>query len=76
VLLRRFEATESSLEIVRRMVAAGLKCSCHAPLVSRDRALGTLDVMSFREDAFTKEDAEMLTQIGKQIAIGRVSYPG
>jgi formate hydrogenlyase transcriptional activator len=39
------------------------------PLISHDRALGTLDVLSFREDAFSEEDAELLGQIGQQIAI-------
>jgi formate hydrogenlyase transcriptional activator len=70
-LLRRFrsDATESAIAIVQRMAAAGFKSSCHVPLISRDRALGTLDVMSIREDAFSEEDAELLTSIGQQIAI-------
>ncbi|HET9528861.1 MAG TPA: sigma 54-interacting transcriptional regulator, partial [Blastocatellia bacterium] len=69
VLLRRFGPAESPVEAVRQIVAAGLKSSCHVPLISRERALGTLDVMSSREDAFTEDDAEMLTQIAGQIAI-------
>ncbi len=69
VLLKRLDPTESSIEIVRRVVAAGFKSSCNVPLISRDRALGTLDVLSFREDAFTEEDAELLGQIANQIAI-------
>jgi formate hydrogenlyase transcriptional activator len=69
VLLRRLDPMESSLEIVRRVVAAGFKSSCNVPLISRDRALGTLDVLSFREDAFTEEDTELLGQIATQIAI-------
>jgi len=69
VLLRRFKQTESSLEIVRRAIAVGFKSGCHVPLISHDQALGTLDVLSFREDAFSEADAELLTQIGQQIAI-------
>jgi formate hydrogenlyase transcriptional activator len=69
VLLHRLDPTESSVEIVRRVVAAGFKSSCNVPLISRDRALGTLDVLSFREGAFTEEDAELLGQIANQIAI-------
>src|SRR5262245_29022900 len=69
VLLRSLKPNDSSPEIVRRVVEAGFKSSCHAPLISRDRALGTLDVMSSREDAFTEEDAELLGQIANQIAI-------
>src|SRR5262245_27928406 len=69
VLLRSSEWAESSLEVVRRVVAGGFKSSCHVPLISRDRALGTLDMMSLREDAFTEEDADLLSQVGNQIAI-------
>ncbi|MFN7944113.1 MAG: sigma 54-interacting transcriptional regulator [Blastocatellia bacterium] len=69
IRLRSFDPAGSSLELVRRFVAAGFKSSCHVPLISRDRALGTLDVMSVREDAFSGEDAELLTSIGQQIAI-------
>lgn len=69
VLIRRFKPDKSSIPIVRQVLAAGLKSGCYVPLISHDRALGTLDVMSFREDAFSEEDAEMLTQIGRQIAI-------
>ncbi|HEU4387148.1 MAG TPA: sigma 54-interacting transcriptional regulator [Blastocatellia bacterium] len=69
VLVKRFEAAQSDIEVVKSIVAAGLKSSCHVPLTSHGRTLGTLDVMSFREDAFSAEDAELLAQIGKQIAI-------
>jgi formate hydrogenlyase transcriptional activator len=67
--LRHINPARSSVEIVRRVVAIGFKSSCHAPLISHDRALGTLDVMSFREDAFSDEDVELLTRIANQIAI-------
>jgi formate hydrogenlyase transcriptional activator len=69
VLLRRLDSTESSLNIVRRVIDIGFKSCCSAPLISGDRALGTLDLLSFREDAFTEEDAELLSQIANQIAI-------
>ncbi|MBS1788214.1 MAG: sigma 54-interacting transcriptional regulator [Acidobacteria bacterium] len=69
VLIRSFEATASSTEIVRLMASAGFKSSCHVPLIARDKVLGTLDVLSFRTDGFTEDDAELLMQIGQQIAI-------
>ena len=47
----------------------GLRSGCIIPLVVHDRALGTLDIASRREDAFTEQDAELLTHIGGQIAI-------
>jgi formate hydrogenlyase transcriptional activator len=69
VVLQRIDQLESPHEVVQRVVAAGFKSSCSVPLISRDRALGTLDVLSFREDAFTEEDIELLSQIATQIAI-------
>ena len=47
----------------------GLRSGCIIPLVAHDRALGTLDIASRSESAFTERDAELLTHIAKQIAI-------
>jgi len=52
-----------------RFAAAGVRSTCIVPLISRDRALGVLGVSSMREDAFTDEDAELLGQLAKQVAI-------
>jgi formate hydrogenlyase transcriptional activator len=48
---------------------AGLKSGVVIPLISHDRALGTLGVGSQQENAFTEDDAELLNQVGKQVAI-------
>ncbi len=53
----------------RRFAAAGVQSGCLIPLVSRDRALGILSIGSLREQAFTEEDAELLGQVAKQVAI-------
>ena len=47
----------------------GLKSGCVVPLISHDRALGILGVGSLQENAFTEDDADLLNQIGKQVAI-------
>ena len=39
------------------------------PLISGDRVLGTLNLGSRREGAFSDEDVSLLTQVAKQIAI-------
>ncbi|MCI0666245.1 MAG: sigma 54-interacting transcriptional regulator, partial [Acidobacteria bacterium] len=49
--------------------AGGMKSGCIIPLVSHDRTLGILSLTSMRENAFTAEDAELLGQIAKQVAI-------
>ncbi len=69
LLIPQFQPAESPIEMVRLMTAAGFKSSCHVPLIARDKVLGTLDVLSFRPNAFTEDDAELLTQIAQQIAI-------
>ena len=48
---------------------AGLKSGCLVPLISHDRALGILGVGSLQENAFSADDAELLNQVGKQVAI-------
>jgi formate hydrogenlyase transcriptional activator len=48
---------------------AGLKSGCTVPLISHDRALGILGLASVSENAFTDDDAELLDQLGKQVAI-------
>ena len=48
---------------------AGLKSGCVVPLISHDRALGTLGLGSLQENAFTEDDADLLNQVGKQVAI-------
>ena len=48
---------------------AGIKSGCTIPLISHDRALGVLGVARLSENPFTEADAELLTEVGKQVAI-------
>jgi formate hydrogenlyase transcriptional activator len=48
---------------------AGIKSGCTVPLISHDRALGILGVARLSENPFTEGDAELLTSVGKQVAI-------
>jgi len=52
-----------------RAVSSGLKSGCTAPLLLGDRVLGILSIKSVRENAFSQEDAELLAQVAKQVAI-------
>jgi formate hydrogenlyase transcriptional activator len=47
----------------------GIRSCCIAPLISHDRVLGVISLVSRREAAFTEEDGRLLDQIAKQIAI-------
>ena len=56
-------------KIAARILAEGFKSVCSVPLLSRDRALGTLNIGSERPDAFSRDDVELLGQVAQQIAI-------
>ncbi len=42
---------------------------CAAPLILRDKVLGVIAIKSFREHAFSEDDAELFGQVAKQLAI-------
>ena len=69
VLIRNLDTAEFPAEIMKRAEAAGLRSGCAVPLISHGKVLGTLSVVSMQEDAFSQDDAELLTQIGAQVAI-------
>jgi formate hydrogenlyase transcriptional activator len=48
-------------------VELGVKSGCTAPLLAHGQALGAISMVSRRENAFTNEDAELLTQVASQI---------
>jgi len=69
LLVSRLDPETFPSEIIRLLVAEGMRSGCWLPLLSRDRVLGTLNVLSRREDAFTQEDLELLRQVSNQVAI-------
>jgi len=56
-------------DVTQHLVAEGMRSGCWLPLVSRDRVLGTLNILSRREAAFTQADLELLRQVANQVAI-------
>ena len=69
VLIRHLDLKEFPAPQTRHAYNDGLRSGCIIPLIAHDRTLGTLDIASRRESAFTEKDAELLTHIAKQIAI-------
>jgi formate hydrogenlyase transcriptional activator len=69
VLVRRADRGLYRSEIFQRLVAAGLQSFVCVPLLAREHDLGTLNVGSMRDDAFTQDDVELLAQIGNEAAI-------
>ncbi|WP_447975092.1 sigma 54-interacting transcriptional regulator [Nitrospira sp. Kam-Ns4a] len=58
-----------SSEIVRLLLAEGVKSVTCIPLLSHDRALGTLNLASRAPAAFSPEDVDLLVQVATQVAI-------
>jgi formate hydrogenlyase transcriptional activator len=69
VLLMASDSTRFPSELAERHVAEGLKSGCCLPLVSHNRALGTLNIGSRREEAFSSEDIDLLGQVASQVAM-------
>ena len=69
VLIRNLNLTEFPAEIIKRGAAVGLKSGCAVPLISHGRVLGTLSVVSKQAEAFTDDDAKLLSWIGTQVAL-------
>ena len=65
----RIDLEEFYSPIMRAGYEAGLRCGCSVPLISHDQVWGTINVGSLKEFAFTDEDAQLLEQIGAQVAI-------
>jgi formate hydrogenlyase transcriptional activator len=69
IVIRNLNLKEFPAPQIKHAYDDGLRSGCIIPLVAHDRALGTLDIASRSEDAFTGADAELLTHIAGQIAI-------
>lgn len=69
VVLNQVREEGRPFEIPANLIAQGIKSVSRMPLISRDRVLGTLNLGSRREGAFSDEDVSLLTQVANQIAI-------
>jgi formate hydrogenlyase transcriptional activator len=69
VVIRNIDLKEFPAPQIKHAYDDGLRSACIIPLVAHDRALGTLDIASRSENAFTEKDAELLTHVAAQIAI-------
>jgi formate hydrogenlyase transcriptional activator len=69
VLIRRLVLEEFPADLIKRAIDDGIKSACSVPLMSRDRVVGVLTVAAPTENAFSEADADLLAQVGLQIAI-------
>jgi len=69
LILNQSDAARFPTAITRAAMAEGLKSGCFLPLISRDRVLGTVNLASLRDGAFSEADGDFLSQVATQIAI-------
>jgi formate hydrogenlyase transcriptional activator len=62
--MKRFDSPTSLL-----MRDEGVRSVVSMPLITRDRALGTLSLASLRDGAFQQRDVDLLVQVAGQVAI-------
>jgi formate hydrogenlyase transcriptional activator len=65
----RLDTTKFDSAIVQRFIDLGFKSMCSAPLLTHNRPLGAVTAASIRENGFTENDVELMTEIAKQIAL-------
>ncbi|MGH9440621.1 MAG: PAS domain S-box protein, partial [Terriglobia bacterium] len=69
LVLNRVHEEGRPFEIPAKLITQGVRSACRIPLVSRDKVLGTLNLASFHENAFSDEEVGLLTQVANQIAL-------
>ncbi len=69
LVLDRMESDRFDPVTLRRWVALGIKSACWFPLISHGRVLGTLQVGSEREAAFTSKELSLLGLVALQVAV-------
>ncbi|MEJ2007263.1 MAG: sigma 54-interacting transcriptional regulator [Acidobacteriota bacterium] len=68
LVLNDVASSPLSAQLAGRLRAEGVKSACFLPLITQDRVLGTLNMVSRREAAF-QQHVELLQQVASRIAI-------
>jgi formate hydrogenlyase transcriptional activator len=67
--LNRFEMEQMYPQLAQIVEAEGLRSGVSLPLLTSDKAIGTLNLASLRENAFSPEDVDFLRQVANQVAL-------
>jgi len=68
-ILARAELAEIDSPLVDRMLALGVQSLCSLPLIAPKGPIGTLNLASKQEDAFSPQDLSFLRQVASQVAM-------
>jgi PAS domain S-box-containing protein len=69
VLLERLQGSRFKPEAVYHFTSIGMQSACCIPLVNRGEAIGTLEIASRFEAAFSGREADLLVQVADQVAV-------
>ena len=69
LLINRLSITNFPSKATQLLLDYGVRSGCWLPLAGRKRFLGTLNVGSFQDSAFTQGDLDVLTEVANQVAI-------
>jgi len=69
LVLNDLESASSRSKATDRLLAEGVKSACFLPLVTQDRVLGTLNLVSRRKGAFGRQNVDLLQQMAGHVAI-------
>jgi formate hydrogenlyase transcriptional activator len=69
VVLSRLPQSPFEAEGVEHLTSIGMQSGCWVPLIYRDDVIGTVNVSSRQEGAYTLREAEMLSDFADQVAV-------
>jgi formate hydrogenlyase transcriptional activator len=69
VVLDHDDLVRLDSEVARLLLAEGIRAQCCVPLVSRGRALGTLNFGRLDDRPFNEDEVQLLVQVAGQIAL-------
>jgi formate hydrogenlyase transcriptional activator len=69
VIVNQFDPADYGAETSQIVLGEGLRTLCIAPLVNRGRAIGVVCLARKKDNSFSEQDAEFLTEVAGPVAI-------
>jgi len=69
LVLNDLESTPARFKATDRLMAEGVKSACFLPLITQDRVLGTLNLVSRQKGAFERQPVDLLQKLASHVAI-------
>ena len=67
LLVHRLDSRRFPADITQWLLSEGIRSACWVPLQRENRSIGVLNVASFQEEAFDRDELELLSQVALQI---------